>query len=62
MTMLAAKTLMSLTVDRVRRLGALAGVVFVVLAVIAVFLPGMPSLTTALDGGCRINLRSVRAD
>ena len=33
---------MSLTVDRVRRLGGLVGIVFVVLAVVAVFLPGTP--------------------
>lgn len=33
---------MSLTVDRVRRLGGLVGIVFVVLAVISVFLPGTP--------------------
>lgn len=33
---------MSLTVDRVRRLGALAGVIFVVLGVIAVLVPGAP--------------------
>jgi hypothetical protein len=33
---------MSLTVDRVRRLGGLIGVVFVVLGVVSVFLPGTP--------------------
>jgi hypothetical protein len=33
---------MSLTVDRARRLGGIAGIVFVVLGVIAVFLPGTP--------------------
>jgi hypothetical protein len=33
---------MSLTGDRVRRLGGLVGIVFVVLGVIAVFLPGTP--------------------
>jgi hypothetical protein len=33
---------MSLTVDRVRRLGGLVGIVFVVLGLVAVFLPGTP--------------------
>src|SRR5271154_5166853 len=33
---------MSLTVDRVRRLGGLIGIVFVVLGLVAVFLPGTP--------------------
>jgi hypothetical protein len=33
---------MSLTVDRVRRLGGLVGILFVVLAVVALFLPGTP--------------------
>lgn len=33
---------MSLTVDRVRRLGGLVGIAFVVLGVIAIFLPGTP--------------------
>ncbi len=31
---------MSVTVDRVRRLGGIVGIVFVVLGVIAIFLPG----------------------
>ncbi len=33
---------MSLTVERVRRLGGLVGIVFVVLGLVAVFLPGTP--------------------
>jgi len=33
---------MSLTVDRVRRLGGLVGIVFVALAVVSLFLPGTP--------------------
>src|SRR5438128_6964186 len=33
---------MSATVDRVRRLGGLMGIVFVVLGLVAVFLPGTP--------------------
>ena len=33
---------MSVTVDRVRRLGGIVGIAFVVLGVIAIFLPGAP--------------------
>jgi hypothetical protein len=33
---------MSVTVDRVRRLGGIVGIAFVVLGVIAIFLPGTP--------------------
>jgi hypothetical protein len=33
---------MPVTVDRVRRLGGIVGIVFVVLGVIAIFLPGAP--------------------